>query len=217
MKRNIILITGLAILFAYIESSFIVYLHNACYGAGFDFPLKMMAMSAPWIEIGREFVSLLFILMLAVLAAKHIRQIFAYAALAFGLWDFFYYFWLYVFLGWPESLLSPDLLFLIPLPWTGPVLSPLLVSAALVFIGLTLLIREVRGREPVHFNFYDRIGALLSLALILLSYFWNAGRLHEPLSEMYYPWWIFTAGLITGLAVFIRKILFQGQADGKNT
>lgn len=205
MKRNIILLAGLAVLFAYIESSIILYLHNACYGGSFDFPLKMMAMSALWIEIGREFVSLLFILLLAVLAAKNIRQTFAYFALAFGIWDIFYYFWLYIFLGWPESLLSWDLLFLIPLPWTGPVLSPLLVSAALVFIGLTLLIRDVSGKKPVHFRLYDWAGAVLSVVLILVSYFWNTGRLCEPLSEMHYPWWIFSAGLVIGLAVFIRR------------
>ena len=43
---------------------------------------------------------------------------------AFGLWDICYYVWLWVILRWPASLLDFDVLFLIPLPWIGPVLAP---------------------------------------------------------------------------------------------
>jgi hypothetical protein len=42
----------------------------------------------------------------------------------FGIWDLFYYVWLKVCLGWPSSLLTWDVLFLIPVPWVGPVLAP---------------------------------------------------------------------------------------------
>ena len=51
----------------------------------------------------------------------------AWSAIVFGAWDIGYYAWLHVFSGWPPSLDTTDLLFLIPVPWAGPVLSPVLV------------------------------------------------------------------------------------------
>ena len=50
-------------------------------------------------------------------------------ALAMGVWDIFYYVFLWVFTGWPASIVDPDVLFLIPLPWWGPVISPTLIAA----------------------------------------------------------------------------------------
>jgi hypothetical protein len=37
--------------------------------------------------------------------------------------------------GWPASLLDWDVLFLIPLPWWGPVLAPVLISLLLILGG----------------------------------------------------------------------------------
>ena len=47
-----------------------------------------------------------------------------YAAIAFGVWDIFYYVFLRLISGWPRSLFDWDILFLLPLPWWGPVLAP---------------------------------------------------------------------------------------------
>src|SRR6185503_14790450 len=43
-----------------------------------------------------------------------------YSIVAFGVWDIFYYVFLWVMTGWPTSPLDWDILFLIPLPWWGP-------------------------------------------------------------------------------------------------
>ena len=63
------------------------------------------------------------------------RQRLAYALVAFGVWDIFYYVWLKVLTGWPHSLLDWDVLFLIPLPWWGPVLAPVLISLLMITWG----------------------------------------------------------------------------------
>jgi hypothetical protein len=65
-------------------------------------------------------------------AGRTWRRRAGYAALAFGVWDIFYYVFLYFITGWPRTLLDWDILFLLPLPWWGPVLAP--VSIALVMI-----------------------------------------------------------------------------------
>ena len=42
--------------------------------------------------------------------------------MAFGIWDIFYYVFLKIIYDWPKSLFDWDILFLIPLPWWGPVI-----------------------------------------------------------------------------------------------
>ena len=69
---------------------------------------------------------------LGMLAGRTWRRRAGYAALAFGVWDIFYYVFLRLISGWPRTLLDWDVLFLLPLPWWGPVLAP--ISIALVMI-----------------------------------------------------------------------------------
>jgi hypothetical protein len=61
--------------------------------------------------------------------------------LAFGTWDILYYVFLVPISGWPRSLFSWDVLFLLPLPWWGPVLAPVSI-AGLMVVGGTLLSRD---------------------------------------------------------------------------
>jgi hypothetical protein len=54
---------------------------------------------------------------------------------AFGVWDIFYYVFLRIMCGWPQSLLDWDILFLLPLPWWGPVIAPVLIALLMVAWG----------------------------------------------------------------------------------
>ena len=58
-----------------------------------------------------------------------------YAAVAFGFWDISYYAFLKVLCGWPHSVFDWDILFLMPLPWWGPVLAPVLISLLMIGWG----------------------------------------------------------------------------------
>ena len=84
------------------------------------------------VELWREAATLVMLTALGALAGRTWRHRAAYAALAFGVWDIFYYIFLRLISGWPSTLLDWDILFLLPLPWWGPVLAP--VSIALVMI-----------------------------------------------------------------------------------
>ena len=86
-------------------------------------------------EVVREFATLTMLVAVGWLAGTTRRQRFAYALVAFGVWDIFYYVWLKVLTGWPHSLLDWDVLFLIPLPWWGPVLAPVLISLLMITWG----------------------------------------------------------------------------------
>jgi hypothetical protein len=85
------------------------------------------------IELVREAATLVMLAAVGCLAGATIRTRLAYAAIAFGIWDVFYYLWLRVMYGWPRSLFDWDVLFLLPLPWWGPVIAP--VSIALLMLA----------------------------------------------------------------------------------
>jgi hypothetical protein len=52
-----------------------------------------------------------------------------------------------VLIGWPETLLSWDVLFLIPLRWWGPVLSPVLIAALICVSAVLVATRMKRGQR----------------------------------------------------------------------
>jgi len=88
-------------------------------------------------ELIREAATLLMLLAIGILAGKTWRSRLGFAAAAFGAWDLLYYGFLRVITGWPNSLLDWDVLFLLPLPWWGPVAAPAAI-AVLMLAGGTL-------------------------------------------------------------------------------
>jgi hypothetical protein len=87
------------------------------------------------VELWREAATLLMLAAVGWLAGRTWRQRAGYAALAFGLWDVLYYVFLRPISGWPNTLLDWDVLFLLPLPWWGPVLAPLSIAALMILWG----------------------------------------------------------------------------------
>ena len=87
------------------------------------------------VELPRELATLVMLLAVGVLAGRTWRARLGYAAIAFGVWDIFYYVFLKIMCGWPHSLLDWDILFLLPLPWWGPVLAPALISLLMILWG----------------------------------------------------------------------------------
>ena len=75
------------------------------------------------VEIAREAATIVMLLCVAFIAEKTRRGRFACFMLVFGVWDIAYYLWLWATLSWPPSLFTWDILFLIPLIWTGPVIA----------------------------------------------------------------------------------------------
>jgi hypothetical protein len=90
------------------------------------------------VELVREAATLVLFAAIGWLAGRTWRQRAGYAAVAFGIWDVLYYVFLRPISGWPGSLLDWDILFLLPLPWWGPVLAPVSI-AVLMILGGTLV------------------------------------------------------------------------------
>ena len=87
------------------------------------------------VELWREASTLVMLAAIGLLAGRTWRRRAGYAALAFGVWDIFYYVFLRLMSGWPRTLLDWDVLFLLPLPWWGPVLAPVSIALLMVLWG----------------------------------------------------------------------------------
>jgi hypothetical protein len=73
--------------------------------------------------------------MVGLLAARTWQRRLAYALVAFGIWDIFYYVFLRVMSDWPRTPFDWDVLFLLPLPWWGPVLAPVCIALLMIAWG----------------------------------------------------------------------------------
>lgn len=100
-----------------------------------------------WREQTREAATVVMIVTLAVLAGRRWRERLGVFLLAFGVWDLFYYLWLYVLIGWPPSLMTKDVLFLIPVAWIAPVLLPTTIAACMVAAGCWCLFSNGRRTD----------------------------------------------------------------------
>ena len=100
------------------------------------------------VEVAREAATMVMLLTVGILAGHTWRRRIGYIAVAFGAWDIFYYIFLNIMCGWPRSVMDWDVLFLIPLPWWGPVLAPMLIASLMIFWG-TFASQFEHVRRPV--------------------------------------------------------------------
>ena len=99
-----------------------------------------IALRFPWgIEMTREVATLVMLATVAWLAGRDWRERAAALLWAFGIWDATYYLGLEILAQWPASLVTPDVYFLLPIPWGGPVWIPLLADALMAVLASWLV------------------------------------------------------------------------------
>jgi hypothetical protein len=125
-----------AVAMAWVESAVVFYLRSMMDRLEPHQPDPLPVMSGfASVELPRELATMVMLFTVGWLAGRTWRVRLGYAAVAFGVWDIFYYIFLRIICGWPHSLLDWDVLFLLPLPWWGPVLAPILISLLLILWG----------------------------------------------------------------------------------
>ena len=142
-----LIVVAFAIAMAWLESASVYYLRLVVdrvepYQAN---PLPMRGVLGQ-VELIREAATLVMLLTVGMLAGGKWRTRLAYAAIAFGVWDIFYYVFLRLMCGWPRSLFDWDILFLLPLPWWGPVLAPVCIASLMIVWGT--LVTQFADRRP---------------------------------------------------------------------
>ncbi|PKO01506.1 MAG: hypothetical protein CVU43_12740 [Chloroflexi bacterium HGW-Chloroflexi-5] len=208
MKK--ILWVGLfAIAMAFLEAAVVVYLRRL-YGIS-DLLLTVPPFDPQIarIELGRELATLVMLLSLGWIAGQKLQSRLGFTLVAFGVWDIFYYLWLKVFIAWPTSLLDPDLLFLIPLPWWGPVIAPILISLVMIMGGTLGVIMENQG-NVIRFRITEMIALLAGILAMLYAFMQDAisilpasESLLSQLKPSQFNWAVFLAGLfLSGFVVW---------------
>lgn len=221
MRRAIAALFLFGISFGYVEAAVVVYLRTI-----YDpirarlhpersprdlFPLittQQLADAGPenprrlGIEIGREAATIVMLAAVALGVARNFGEWISAFAIAFGVWDITFYAFLRLMIHWPESLRTWDILFLIPLPWVGPVWAPILVALSMILCGLASL--RMGG---VRFGISHWAGVFGGALVIVAAFVWDfrntmSGGLPNP-----FHWALFAAGEIIGLGAFAAATL----------
>lgn len=227
--KKLIWLALFSIAMGYMESAIVVYLRKIYYPMGFRFPLTPIETSIALAEFFREAATIIMLAGIGILSGKSASQKFAHFIFCFAIWDIFYYVFLKLLINWPDSLLTWDILFIIPMPWVGPVLAPCIVSLTMIALALAIIYCSERN-----FDTTLRISEWLRLSLgsfiIIVSFVWDylkytgqmQNRNHlqlvskDPLFNdivQYVPsdynWWIFLLGeliVVYGIFTFIKRM-----------
>ncbi len=221
-----------------LEAIVVIYLRDLYFPIGFHFPLLFIPQRMLGMEVLREICTIAMLVAVSATGARTLVPRFSLFLFTFGVWDIFYYACLKILLGWPESLLTWDVLFLIPVTWTGPVLAPLICS--ITMIGLGLLFAYLHDRRKT-FRI-TRLSWLLfaaGAAFIFLTFIWDYASIimrggffrdvaglaennaYRTAVASYIPttyhWGIFTAGeaLVLAAGAIVYRKTTTGTTDSR--
>ena len=178
-SKRWLVVVAYALAMAWVESAVVYYLrtHIDRITPYQPNPLPIVGGLGP-VEMVRELATLIMLCTIGLLAGKTWRARFGYTLIAFGVWDIFYYVFLKVMCDWPSSLLDWDILFLIPLPWWGPVLAPISIALLMIVWG-TLASQFERAPAPAWSSVATwgiaASGMALALALFMTDTFRATG------------------------------------------
>jgi hypothetical protein len=159
-------------------------------------------------ELVREAATLVMLLTVGILAGRTWRSRLGYSAIAFGVWDIFYYVFLKRLCGWPHSVFDWDILFLLPLPWWGPVLAPVSIAGLMILWG-TLAARTEEAISCCHWKSWglNFTGVMLALYLFMADSIKVAGQGTQVLRNVLpvrFNWPLFALALLMMAAPLLR-------------
>lgn len=208
-----------SIAFAWVEGSVVIYLREIYFKGSFNFPIVLEWKNGELIvdvlmrvEFVREIATILMLVAVGCAAGKNTLQKFCFFMIAFGVWDIFYYIWLWTMVSWPDSIMTWDLLFFIPVPWVGPVLTPLLIALAMVAAG-SLIIYYDEKSYAIYWRWYDWCIELILGLLIIMAFCWdwkNIMRIPDSVFHNGIPnsfaWWLFLPAYLLSVAYFAARL-----------
>lgn len=213
-----------SIAMAFMESAVVVYIRELLYPGGFAFPLAELNGSLALTEIIREAATIIMLAGAGVIAGKTFSQRFAWFIYCFAVWDIFYYVFLKLLINWPDSFLEWDVLFLIPVTWTGPVISPLIVCVLMIALSV-IIIRFAERGVITRFSSGEWLLMIAGAMILIISFIWDYSayilrnysfrdlwnlpdrQSFFDLATQYIPeafnWLLFSLGLLTVLSSII--------------
>jgi hypothetical protein len=225
LKRSLVALVIFGVTFGYVEAAVVVYLrafyepiHTELYPdrqPGDLFPLIRLedyqardpgGLVRLRVELGRELATILMLAAIGLAVGGNLARFLSAFLVAFGIWDLAFYASLKVLLDWPASLFTWDLLFLLPVPWTGPVIAPVLVAISMVLTGVAALAREARGIKfrPNHAQWAAIIAGGL---IVVVAFCWDFRNILAGGRPNPFEWRIFALGESLGLIGFALAYL----------
>jgi hypothetical protein len=172
ITKTILYLTVFSIAMGYLETSVVVYLRKLYYPNGFNFPLVPVTPDIAIAEFWREAATIIMLIGIGVMVGKNKLQRFAFFIYSFAIWDIFYYVFLKALLNWPESLFTWDILFLIPVPWVGPVIAPCMVSLSMILLSIIIIYNQGKGNY-VHIGFINWLLLIFGSCTVIISFMWD--------------------------------------------
>ena len=223
-------ITLLSIAMGLFECIVVIYLRKLYYPGGFRFPLAIADSDVIAFELLREAATLIILLSVGFISGRSLAERFGWFIYSFAIWDIFYYIFLKILIGWPESWMTWDILFLIPVTWIGPVIAPVINSVTMIILAW-LILEKKKCSNAVIINPFEWIFLITGALIVItsytidyiqyifrafpLSYLTDPANLRQVTSfacsyvPEHFPWWIFISGVLihTGVltSIGLRK------------
>lgn len=226
LTRAVLLLTIFSIAMGFMEAAVVIYLRELYYPGGFAFPLSVIPQKISLVELLREAATLIMLWAVGYIAGKNFTERFAFFLFCFGVWDLFYYVFLFVFLDWPSSLLTWDILFLIPVPWIGPVAAPCILAVTMILFTVTVVYFH---KQKIFITISKKEWLLLIAGSVTAILSFTKGFIHYYISQpvvnsvsavqdftnktatyipLTFPWWLFIAGellIVAGIFSIIYR------------
>jgi hypothetical protein len=197
-----------------LESICVIYLRRLVLPTGVPIEQLGSAIGRWPIELVREACTLVMLLAVAWVAGFNWRSRAAYFFFTFGVWDILYYAGLKWYGGWPASWLEWDCLFLIPKPWYGPVLAPVLISLYFM-LGCCVVLGSERRRLKLRFS-----PVVIGLQVLAMAvWYWSFVKDAELIGRhgyvaARYSWELLCVGMFCGLTSIGLALNGQAKATG---
>ena len=222
--RRVVVLIIYALAMGCVEAAAVLYLRTVVSGGAVPTQVCHVHCSSIGllykVEVVREAATIVMLLAVGWLAGMGFAGRLGGFIAAFGVWDLSYYLWLHVFTGWPTGLLSPDVLFLIPIPWQGPVLAPSLLALVMTVAGSWMMYRSALGRRI----WADKwVWLLTGLSTLLCLASFMAGVLEAMPGGVAaallarpgdFSWTMYGLGLAIGLLGLVRLVAISSRQLG---
>ena len=169
LNKKIFWVAMFSVSMAFLESAVVIYLRELYYPEGFSFPLKTLSEKIIVTELFRELATLFMMISIAFIVATRKHERFSWFIFVFGIWDILYYVFLKIFLDWPETLFTWDVLFLLPSTWVGPVICPIINSLSMIIIAMMVLLPGKMGFKPSIAK-WEWVLLIAGAVLVFISY-----------------------------------------------
>jgi hypothetical protein len=210
-----------------LEGAVVIYLRRLFFPGGFQFPMWIVDRNIFIVELWRELATILMLAAVGAIAGRNRGERFSYFLYAFGIWDLVYYAVLKLALDWPASLLTWDVLFLLPVPWVGPVITACIVALIMIAFGITV-VRFTSAGVDVDMVPRERVLLWLGALVVIVSFTLEVSRVEGPVVlqniragrpvddnvggfvPAHFPWWIFalgTAMILASFTLFLMRLV----------